>query len=256
MTPITPPVPQEWRLTARAVTEALAQATPITAGLAGIYRYTHPSQLDRDIEAWRAAVSERVNDHDAAIAALEAALKPKLRITEQALALGVWIARASPNGLGHPGIAIEALSAAFVDMKHEDLLEAVVELEALGMLDVFRAIGGVRQVRPLASLFATFDGAALGYNTIGDAVYLAKLLLAAPELAGRTSKLDAEAKLLRRRFNPALAMLLPMMVPGLISKESQPDFPTSGFRVEETARFRLRQFVADHDEPSAPYDHI
>lgn len=251
MIPITPPAPQEWRLTARAVTEALAQATPITAGLSVIYRYTHPSQLDRDIEAWRAAVSERVNDHDAAIAALEAALKPKLRITEQALALGVWIARASPNGLGHPGITNETLNAAFVDMKREDLLEAVVELEALGMLDVLRAIGGVRQVRPLATLFATFDGAALGYDTTGDAVHLAKLLLAAPKLARRTSDLDAEAKLPSRQFNPALAMLLPMMVPGLVSKEIQRDYPTSGFTVEEAARFRLRQFVAEHEESSA-----
>ena len=246
MPQITPPAPREWRLSARAAIEALAQATPLTGGLVTIYRYTHPSQFDREIETWRTEISTQVNDHTAAIAALEAALRPKLRITEQAVALGVWIAQASPTGLGHPAIGIDTLDGAFVDMKREDLLEAVVELEALGMLDVVRALGGVRQVRPLPPLFVAFDGAALGYDTIGDAVNLAEMLLSDPNLARRVSRLEERAGLPRRRFNPALAKLLPMMMPGLISKEVQANYPTSGFVVEETARFRLRQFVVDH----------
>jgi len=200
---------------------------------------------------WRTDTSERVNDHSAAIASLEAALRPKLRITEHAVALGAWIVRDSPAGLSCPAISIETLDDAFDDMKREDLLEAVVELEGLGMLDVLRTNGGVREVYPLASLFSTFDGAALGYDTVNDAVHLAQLLLAHPELARQTRNLDEEAKLPRRRFNPAVAMLLPMMVPGLVSRQKQADYPAFGFVVEETARCRLRQFLADQGMPVA-----
>ncbi|WP_376967729.1 hypothetical protein ABNQ39_36450 (plasmid) [Azospirillum sp. A26] len=75
---ISPPAPQEWRLCARTIIEALAQACPFAAGLATIYRYTHPSQMDLDIEKWRADISGRVNDHSAAIAALAGILTPRL----------------------------------------------------------------------------------------------------------------------------------------------------------------------------------
>ena len=64
--------------------------------------------------------------------------------------------------------------------------------------------------------------------------------------------LEAAAGLPHRRLNPAIAMLLPMMVPGLISNERQADYPAAGFRVEERARFQLRQFVAENEKRSPP----
>ena len=44
------------RAAVRVVAEALSQATPITAGLAHLYRFTHPTEMERAIEAWRSEV--------------------------------------------------------------------------------------------------------------------------------------------------------------------------------------------------------
>lgn len=62
--------------------------------------------------------------------------------------------------------------------------------------------------------------------------------------------LEAAAELPHRRLNPAIAMLLPMTVPGLISNERQADDPAAGFRVKERARFQLRQFVVENEKRS------
>lgn len=48
--PIQYPVRSEGRTAFRRLLEAASQATPITAALAHLYGYTHPSQFEHDLE--------------------------------------------------------------------------------------------------------------------------------------------------------------------------------------------------------------
>jgi hypothetical protein len=46
----------------RAIVEALAQATPLTAGLARLYQTTHPSQFELEVEEFFEIVAEELNN--------------------------------------------------------------------------------------------------------------------------------------------------------------------------------------------------
>ena len=96
---IVPPQDNARRAAGRVVVEALSQATPITAGLATLYRFTHPSEMQRVVEAWRIEVSDTLNDHDVALQRLEAVISPRLRIGELALELALWLAEHAQDGL-------------------------------------------------------------------------------------------------------------------------------------------------------------
>ena len=55
------PEPDKSKTATRAIAEALAQATPVTAGLARLYQYTHPSEFEQEVQQWRRDISDAVN---------------------------------------------------------------------------------------------------------------------------------------------------------------------------------------------------
>lgn len=63
--PIAPPARDRKAEVRRAGFEALAQATPVTAALAQIYRATHPPRAEAARETWEIGISARSNEHDA-----------------------------------------------------------------------------------------------------------------------------------------------------------------------------------------------
>ncbi|MCP4074419.1 MAG: hypothetical protein GY742_22260 [Hyphomicrobiales bacterium] len=60
----------------RAIIGALAQATPVTAGLAHLYRFTYPSEMESQLLAWRDDVSDTLNAHEAVLRQLEERIAP------------------------------------------------------------------------------------------------------------------------------------------------------------------------------------
>ena len=59
---IEPPKKNANKEVARAIVEALAQATPITSFLARLYQTTHPSETEQDRLRWSVELTDRVND--------------------------------------------------------------------------------------------------------------------------------------------------------------------------------------------------
>ena len=96
---IEPPKSSPGKAGIRVVAEALAQATPITAGLAHLYGFTHPSDMEREVASWRDQVSDTLNTHEAILIRIKEQLVPRLCVSEIALALTLWLVETSENGL-------------------------------------------------------------------------------------------------------------------------------------------------------------
>ncbi len=72
------PEPDRSKTATRAIAEALAQLTPITAGLARLYQFTYPSEFEQQVQQWRKDISQAVNE-------ISQQLSPRLTISETSL---------------------------------------------------------------------------------------------------------------------------------------------------------------------------
>jgi hypothetical protein len=228
----------------RMIAEALAQATPITAGLARFYQFTHPTEMEGLVDVWRRDVSATLNDHDAALRRLEDLIRPRMEVGEAALALAVWLTEQSEDGLRDP-VMFDAIAEAFADDDTRVLEEACFELEHLGMVSCSTAMGHpVRSVRPDYALFWAFDPVVKRTDPRADAAQLAEMILEDDAYAS-VPKLHEILDWPKRRLNPAVACLIPLFPDGRVRKVIQPDYPTMGFVVTSEDRFQLKRFVTD-----------
>lgn len=226
----------------RVIAEALAQATPITAGLAHLYRFTHPSEMERAVEAWRGEVTAAVNDLEVRVRVIEAHIAPRLAIGEPALALALWLTKRSDNGLGDP-LDFDDLRAAFPDVSKDDLEEACFELEHLGLAETSAILGhAIYNLAPTYALFWAFDPIVEGTDPLADACEIAKAMIADSSL-GTISRLDEKLNWPRRRLNPAVAKLMPLI--GIKGNERQSRYPTTAFMIGSEDRFRLKRFLEE-----------
>lgn len=236
-----PPKASTGRELLRAGLEAAAQFTPVTAALARLYQSTHPSRFEQEVTQWRHDASAAINDTEARLQRLEDDFKPKLKLTELAQALAQWLARTSENGLEDP-VEFSDIEGAFPDHNKRELQDAAAELEMYGLASISKAMGHpVLRVTPRAELFAVFDPVVMGWSPQTDAVELAK---AALELdSGHVPDLEAKLGWSKRRLNPALALLLPLVAPGRVRQVIQPDYVTLGFLMAAEERVRFRALV-------------
>ncbi|MCA0356037.1 MAG: hypothetical protein LCH78_03960 [Proteobacteria bacterium] len=226
----------------RVIAEALAQATPVTAGLAGIYRFTHPSEMERALEVWRGEVTAAVNNLEARVQVIETHITPRLTIGEKALALALWLTSKSENGLCDP-IDFDDLRLAFPDVSKPDLEEACFELEHLGFVETSAVLGqAVYSLTPAYTLFWAFDPVVMTTNPLDDAREIARELIADSSL-GTIFRLDEKLGWQRRRLNPAIARVMPLI--SIKSNEIQNRYPTPAFVIGSEDRFRLRRFVQE-----------
>ncbi len=232
----------------RAVAEWLAGTNPVTGLLTSIYRVTHPSELDQMIDQWRKDISAKVIDNAAAIRRLEDLLRPRLQMSELAVAVGVWLARNSPDGLPHETTEVDDLASEFPDEAPSTVRESVTELEDMDFVKWSKALSGNGFVNPTYKLFFSFDGPALGYRTLDDAVTIAETVLSMEQGCITAESVEESLGWERRRFNPALAKVLTYIDPMRVSKEIQAEYPAKRFLLMDEDRFRIRRFKSRPDQ--------
>lgn len=86
------------------------------------------------------------------------------------------------------------------------------------------------------------DRQILGWDTIADAVLIARLLLE-KDSSGVASELHKKTGWEQRRFNPTFRIVLGIFPEGRISQQLQPDYPSSYLLVLPEDRAVLRRFV-------------
>lgn len=224
----------------RVIAEAFAQATPVTAGLAHLYRFTHPSQIEQELSTWRDEITNAVNSHEEALQILALKLQPRLQVGELALAVALWLCEFSEDGLKSI-IAFEDIVQAFPESERQALEEACFELKHFGLITTSAVMGrAVHLVQPRYELFWTFDPTVKGTQPEQDAREIAGLLLKDESLAS-IAKLHEQLGWPRRRLNPAVAMIQTVMKTS--SRELQSQYPTTVFLIGSEDRFHLKRIA-------------
>lgn len=228
----------------RTLLEALAQFTPPTAALAHIFGFIDPPEMERALATWRDETTKAVNDHEEMLRRLEAKITPRLRISQTALDIALWLANQSPDGLRHL-IMFGDLAAAFPKVLKNALEEAAFELKHLNLVSCTATMGNpVRTVQTHYELFWAFDPTVHGTDPRADAVELAKLIVD-DESLGSIPRLHERIGWSKRRLNPAVAYLMPHVAEGRTRKTITSEYPTIGFALNSEDRFRLRRFIED-----------
>lgn len=229
------PEPDNTKLATRAIAEALAQATPITAGLARLYQFTHPSEFDQQVQQWRGDISKAVN-------AIFEHLRPRLIISETSLELARVLTVNATNGYGDR-IGFEDVVQAMPDHEDQTLQEACHDLQQLGFLSIESAVARpVLSVRLDNSLFWTLDPYFLGTDPTADAIALAHKLL---ELQSGISARDLETAMgwPRRQFNPAFVKVVEIIPRAYLRQPVQPDYPAISVSSSPEVQACLKRFI-------------
>lgn len=146
---------------------------------------------------------------------------------------------------GMPGHFRDDLLVAFPDDEVTAIRSALAELKGAGLVTLDPLIGPkLPSVHTTLGLFIAADAAITGHNPVEDSVVLARLMIDDPEL-GHVPKLDRAVGWPRRRFNPALDLLMPLFPKGRYREVYQPDYPTLGLIVGEDEIVALRRYVRD-----------
>jgi hypothetical protein len=228
----------------RAVFEAGAQFTPVTAALARLYQTTHPSKFEQDVAVWRSTVTETVNEHETRLLALEINYQPRMKLSEAAQRLALWLACESPSA-HRDTFDYEAVQAAFPDMDKRELEDAVAELKQARIVEVQSAMGRpILQVTPTTDLYLLLDPVAIGTSPQADAVQIAREALALD--GGRVGEIARCLGWSPRRVNPALALLLPLV--SIRSNEISREYLTGWFTVGADERVAFRRLIEGFDQ--------
>lgn len=247
--PIAPPLRDRPRDARRAVAEAVAQITPLTAGLARLYQTTHPPAFEERRQDWEEEISTRSNEHDVRLDRHERILMPRRKPLEGAAAgLVVALAHACPDGLARTYYTPEQLGQLLPDVDPAEIEAAVFDLEADRLLMVQRFVGGEWRVRLGQSFYAQIDHQVMGWGTKRDAVEIAQLIVDDPVM-GRATRIHERLDWTLRRLNPALSFLASKV---LASKTHDRTYATPEFPRHPDNLAALRRFIRKADASGFP----
>ena len=170
-------------------------------------------------------------------------ISKRLGLSEIAATVARTILEASSDGLRDP-IEFNSIEPLLPDIDYSLLEEAVFELKEKSLVSVSPTLSHVlHNIIPEYDLFWKLDPLIAETDPIADAVELAQMILQNDKLWG-AAELHKEAGWSKRRFNPALARLVPEVEPGRVRRFHQPDYVVGGFVIDSEDRYRLKRFIS------------
>ena len=156
--------------------------------------------------------------------------------------IGRHMAERCTNGL--PASFGEELLDDFEKEDRHTLGAALAELKADGLVKLTPLIGPkLPRVRTTYQLFVAADPGITGQDPVADSVVLARMMAGNPGLGRSVPKLEQEVGWDRRRFNPALGLLMPLFPKGRYREVVQNDYPTLGFIVTADEVVALQRYA-------------
>jgi len=243
----TPPVENKRGGSLRRVAECLAQATPLTAGLAHLYAFTHPGDFERQLQTWREEISSETNDLSERLRMIEDILAPRMIISELALDIALLLSETSAKGLDWDAVEFDTILKQFPDAEPRKLQRSCAELEHHNLTQNSAAMGHpVLNLAPRYQLFWMLDPVTQNTAPSDDAKSIVELLLENSRF-GSIPTLEEHLGWTKRRLNPALALALQFVDPRRISKSMQPDYVTRSVSLLPEDEMRLERFLAGID---------
>lgn len=179
------------------------------------------------------------NAREQALEALDLALSPLAR---RAACL---LAEKSVEGMDIPQ-STSTLSEVMQGVSIDDLSEAIAELEMDGFLRTEDGGDDLPDIVPALDLYATFDKIAVGTDPTSDSVALARIVVAAKEDLD-VAKLDQQMGWPRRRFNPALSLVLAQLNEERVDRSLGDSYPALYANLLPADRVSLKRYIARHE---------
>ena len=223
----------------------VGQTVQLVAGDIRLFAALGQSVVDR-LDAWLAdAPSPHISPVPAAPPAPAPAAPSILkgsRLSPLAQEVGCWLVRADPDGLAGP-IDAEGFQAAFAERAAHTLEEGLAELSVDGYLKESRTLSrSLQRFLTTADLYVLFDPVALGTDPVGDARTLVAHILDG-EGSIDVAALHAVTGWAKRRFNPAMQLVLGEVAPGHVSQTIDAEYATRWIHIGAEDRVRLRRFA-------------
>lgn len=244
--PITPPERDKATGVKRSLIEAVAQITPLTAGLSQIYRTTHPPAGEIAREQWEESISERSNEHDARLDAHDSVLAPQTQTVEGCGAkLFKLMAEDCPDGQRKKRYQLYELKELLPEQDVSTIEDAVFEFNEIGILEVDRWLNGW-DVRVGELFYAQLDHQLMGWHTEDDAALLINEMLLDNTLT-LVRRLHEIVGWKMRRFNPAISFIASLLPDHCADRSMQPDYPTLQFILAPEDRATLKRFIRERE---------
>lgn len=146
--------------------------------------------------------------------------------------------RDCPDGLRTNRYNLEELSQKFPDESEKAIEDAAHDLENSGLADIVRP-GQGWHIRLNESSYAQGDARFMGWNPYEDAKTLATTML--KENTGVSADLIKSLGWEKRRFNPALRVVMNAVPDGIVSKTKDTDYVTPSISLTSPSEAALRQ---------------
>lgn len=162
-------------------------------------------------------------------------------LSDLAQRLGLHMAERLDDGMvGH---FRDDLLDAFPDATAGDIARALSELQAEGLVTLRRLIGPTfPSAHTTVDLFEACDPAITGHSPLDDSGALAQMLIDDPTL-GHVPDLEAAIGWPRRRFNPALGILMREFPERRRRMVDHPDYSTLGLIIGDDEVAMLRRYI-------------
>lgn len=166
----------------------------------------------------------------------------ELGLSDVAYRIGIWLADHSKNGLDDQ-IDGGAMVPDFESVPTQDLIDAIAELEVDGYVST-RSFGeDVPHIIYHVDLFSTFDPLTRGTDPTADAAALGRIALEMGEAVG-VSELHGKTDWDKRRFNPAVSILVSHVDDRRVSQSADGEYPTHYFLLDPADRVAIKRFIS------------
>lgn len=244
--PIQPPVSDKKREGVRAIVEAGVSLIPGGGPLARLYRTTHPPKSEQDRKEWQQAISDRTNEHTERLDEHERLIRPEGEtLTGITAELAQRLVQDCPDGMGLRFYDLDRMCGLVPSAPRDAVEDAAHELELLGLLRMRHHLQGWHAALA-PDAYEQLDGQIMGWHPEEDAVIVARQML--EQGTSLASQLHAATGWERRRFNPALRIVLRLFPEGRISQALQAEYASYGVAMLPEDRVRLRRFIGAQAE--------
>lgn len=228
----------------RAAARAVAGAIPVVGSAATeLANEILPDPSAKARKEWEQHVSDGVNDLNERVDDIDSRTGARtVELTGGTAAAAKYLIEQCPDGLAQEWTSLEQLCEAYPNPTKQELLDGLGDLESYGLIKEVSFIGSPSRYKLTTYAYEVLDQPVMGWDTKADARELAKEVLA---MSGTISvrALDAKMGWPRRRFNPALRLVVDFIEDGRVSKVIQPDYVTAHFAMSNAERAELRRFV-------------
>jgi len=230
---------------ARHIAKVAAGSVPYAgAVLTEIAEACVPDHEARDRTRWEGDVTEGVNSLHGRVDDIDERTGERRMTLTGATALAAkYLVERCPDGLMQDEITLADLQAAYPDSSKDEFLDGLGDLESFGLIESISFIGSPSEYRLTQYGYEVLDEPIMGWDTTTDARAIAALVVQQRD-GVRSADLEASLGWPRRRFNPALRMVVDFVDPGRVGQSLQPDYVTRHFSPNNAELAQLRRFAA------------